>query len=159
MTNCYNNGIIYKLCCKDTTIKDIYIGSTCSFRRRKNAHKTSCQNETNTNYNCYVYQFIRDNGGFSNWEMIEIKKVNCNDKRELEKEERAVLELVGGTLNSSIPSRGQNERNKIYKLANKEQLYKNAKEKVKCECGGKFTKSHKSQHLKTKKHKQYLEIN
>ena len=109
MANCYNNGIIYKLCCKDTAIKDIYVGSTCAFRRRKYEHKSNCNNENSKSYNCYVYKFIRDHGGFSNWEMIEIKQFNCETKRELEKEERAVLETLGGTLNSSIPTRDVKE--------------------------------------------------
>ena len=41
----YNNTHFYKLCCKDPTISDIYIGHTTDFTRRKNAHKTSCCNE------------------------------------------------------------------------------------------------------------------
>ena len=72
----YNQSIIYKLCCKDPSITDIYIGSTTRFARRKSQHKSICNNTdtNNQSYNFYVYQFIRENNGFSNWDMIEIEK-------------------------------------------------------------------------------------
>ena len=37
----YQKGLIYKLCCKDLNIKDIYVGSTCNFARRKCQHKNA----------------------------------------------------------------------------------------------------------------------
>jgi hypothetical protein len=174
MANCYNNGIIYKLCCKDTMIKDIYVGSTCAFRRRKNEHKSSCTNENSKKYNHNVYKFIRDHGGFSNWEMIEIKKVNCETKRELDKEERAVLEMLGGTLNSCTPYRTKNEHkeqikewhqahkeekgeyDKAYRQTNKEQIKEKHREKFNCECGSILRKDGKAEHIKTNKHQKYL---
>ena len=33
-------GFIYKLCCIDPAIKEIYVGSTKNLRVRKNQHKT-----------------------------------------------------------------------------------------------------------------------
>ena len=68
----YNNIIIYKLCCKDPLITDIYIGSTTNFTKRKAAHKSNCNNENCKEYKFYVYEFIRDNGNWTNWDMIEI---------------------------------------------------------------------------------------
>ena len=62
----YENGLIYKLCCKDANITDIYVGSTTNFKQRKKEHKADCHNENNKNYNRPVYKFIRENGG--NWE-------------------------------------------------------------------------------------------
>lgn len=41
---------------------------------------------------------------------------------------------------------------KKYREKNKETLMKTATEKIDCECGGKYIKSHKSSHFKTKKH-------
>ena len=60
----YSKGIVYKLCCKDVNITDIYIGSTTNFTRRKWGHKTACNNEKDKSYNFKVYQFIRNHGGF-----------------------------------------------------------------------------------------------
>ena len=170
-TSRYQNGSIYKLCCKDPAITDCYVGSTCAFRNRKYAHKTCCNNENDKAYNRNVYQFIRDHGGWDNWEMIEIKKVNCETKRELEKEERAVLELLGGTLNKNVPYRNMkeymkeyyeenkeeiNENTKEHYQANKEQINEKAREKFNCDCGGRYTNGGKSTHFKTPKHQKYL---
>jgi hypothetical protein len=47
----YSNSIIYKLCCKDTSITDIYVGSTTAFRARKCQHKTVCHNENDKKHN------------------------------------------------------------------------------------------------------------
>jgi hypothetical protein len=79
------------------------VGSTTAFRQRKNQHKSRCYNEKNKCYTFKVYQFIRDNGGWDNWEMIQIKSVNVNNKRELEGEERTVIEELNPSLNCSIP--------------------------------------------------------
>ena len=83
----YNNSTIYKLCCKDISIKEIYIGSTTNFNRRKQQHKSNCNN---SDYN--VYQFIRNNGNWQNWSMIEIENINVNNKRKLETKEREYIE-------------------------------------------------------------------
>jgi hypothetical protein len=68
----YENSVIYKICCKDPTITDNYIGSTCAFRKRKINHKLNCTNQDAKFYNHYVYQFIRENGGWPNWQMVVV---------------------------------------------------------------------------------------
>jgi predicted GIY-YIG superfamily endonuclease len=35
----YSKGFIYKLCCLDVNIKEIYIGSSTNFKQRKRHHK------------------------------------------------------------------------------------------------------------------------
>ncbi len=60
----YSNTIIYKLCCNDPEITDIYIGNTTNFTKRKNNHKSCCNNSNDKNHNFYVYQFIRNHGGW-----------------------------------------------------------------------------------------------
>ena len=57
----YSKTIIYKLCCNDINITDIYIGHTTNIIKRKYQHKNCCNNEKNKNYNYKVYQYIRDN--------------------------------------------------------------------------------------------------
>jgi hypothetical protein len=68
----YSKGFIYKLCCLDVNVKDIYIGSSTNFKERRKGHKKRCNNEKQKSYNIYVYKFIRDNGGWDNWTMIEL---------------------------------------------------------------------------------------
>ena len=84
----YSNTTIYKLVHKeDYDNANIYIGSTTDFIRRKNAHKTVCCNEKSKEYNDKKYQYIRGNGGWECFNMIEVEKYNCNDKREAEARE------------------------------------------------------------------------
>ena len=40
----YSETIIYKLCCKDTTINQIYVGHTTNINNRKHNHKSNCCN-------------------------------------------------------------------------------------------------------------------
>ena len=51
----YSNSIIYKLCCRDVNVKEIYVGSTTNFRARKNQHKSCCKIIKKKN-NIKVYQ-------------------------------------------------------------------------------------------------------
>lgn len=189
----YSKTIMYKLCCNDITITDIYIGHTTDFKSRKRQHKNSCNKEHNKCYNYNVYNFIRNNGGWDNWSMIMIEEYLCNSKLEATKRERELIEQLKPTLNSHIPSRTKNEwyeNNKDYvkekvkkycednKEKHKEKMkeyynnnlekhkekkkeyYENNKEKLNkrfnCECGGYYTKCHKTIHEQTKKHQDYL---
>lgn len=102
----YSDTIIYKLCCKDPSITEIYVGNTTNFRNRKNCHKSRCNTPT---YEAYVYQFMRDHGGFDNWDMIEVCRVECLDKRDAERVERKHIEELGATLNMVIPTRSGKE--------------------------------------------------
>ena len=111
----YSKSVIYKLCCKDPTIEDIYIGSTTNFTKRKYQHKNGCNNENNKKYNCYKYQFIRDNGGFNNWDMILIKDYSTDTKRNLEIEERRIIDELKPSLNKNIPTRTKKEYIEINK--------------------------------------------
>jgi hypothetical protein len=100
----YSNTIIYKLCCKDPSITEIYVGHTTNFIKRKCAHKVDCKTKS-----FYVYQFIRDHGGFENWDMVEVCRVDCLDKRDASKVERKYVEELRATLNMRVPSRTQKE--------------------------------------------------
>jgi len=119
----YSKTIIYKLCCNDLNITDIYIGHTTDFKSRKAQHKYSCNN-INKSYNIKVYQFIRDNGGWDNWEMIMIEEYSCNNKLEAKKKERELIEELKASLNMSIPARTDKE----YRLDNKEKINQKHKE-------------------------------
>ena len=67
----YANSIIYKLCCKDILITDIYVGSTTNIVKRRHNHKSYCNNPSFEDYylvifhsrirghlNKYLYMFI-----------------------------------------------------------------------------------------------------
>jgi len=96
----YSKGFIYKLCCKDKNIDDCYIGSSTNWIKRKNTHKTDCNNPKSKSYNEKKYVFIRENGDWDNWEMILIHNYSCNTSQELRKEEERVRQEYHNNLNS-----------------------------------------------------------
>lgn len=110
----YKKSMIYKLCCKDPSIPDEYIGSTTNKDRRKNSHKSICNNENNEKYNYPIYQFIRENGGFDNWEMIILEEYPCESKIQLCQRERYWIEERNPTLNIRKPTITFEEREKYY---------------------------------------------
>lgn len=120
----YDQSVIYKLCCKDPEIKEIYIGSTTNFTRRKNAHKCDCNNENGKSYNLYVYRFIRANSGFENWDMVPVEQYNATDKHDLHARERYWIETMKAGLNKQVPTRTGAE----YREQNKDRINKNKKE-------------------------------
>jgi len=106
----YSKTIIYKICCKDLNIADIYVGHTTDFKKRKYCHKSNYYNiNKKYDYNLKVYQFIRANGDWENWDMIEIEKYNAIDSYDAKKRERYWIEELKASLNARIPSRTQNE--------------------------------------------------
>jgi len=121
----YENSIIYKIVCNDINIKECYIGSTTNFIKRKQAHKSCCNNANDKGYNVNVYKFIRDNNGWSNWSMVLIEELKCDNKLQLEQRERHYIELLQATLNTNIPARTQT--NKQYYI---KQYYELNKEKI-----------------------------
>lgn len=155
----YSRTIMYKLVCKDLLVTEIYIGHTTDFIKRKCNHKSVCNNQNTINYNLKIYQIIRDNGNWDNWDMIEIEKYPCKDGNEAKARERYWIETFNANLNSSIPNRSKKE----YKQTNKEQItkYQNkynelSKEKRQelftCECGSTFRIDGKNRHLTSQKH-------
>jgi hypothetical protein len=180
----YQNSVIYKLVHKnDQDNENIYIGSTTNFRGRKIQHKGFCYNEKNIKYNRYLYQFIRENGGWDEWEMVAVETYPCENKRELEIRERFHIETLKSKLNKFIPTRTKKEQyednkemilNKIkqykkdncekikeqqkqYRQENRDKLLEQKKEKITCECGCILTKSHLNGHRKSDKHKKKME--
>ena len=97
----YEKTLIYKLIKKDAiNDENIYIGSTTNFIQRKHGHKTSCNNKKSKKYNFKKYQYIRENGGWDEWNMIEIEKYPCNDDNEARAREEYHRRYFNATLNS-----------------------------------------------------------
>ena len=96
----YSNTIIYKIVCKDEKISDLYVGHTTNFIKRKYLHKNACNNLNNK---LKIYNIIRENGGWDNWEMIETATYNCKDHTEARIKEQEHFDLLKATLNSCPP--------------------------------------------------------
>ena len=170
----YQNTIIYKFVCNDLNITDIYVGSTTDIRRRKQYHKSTCNNENSKNYNLKIYKTMREHGGFSNWTMLEVEKFPCNNKAECNVRERHWLESLNAKMNKAIPGRTNKEwkqdnpdyqkewiqdnpdYHKDYHEVNKTHIHERKSKKITCICGCNYTNANKSQHIKSKKHLTYL---
>ena len=122
----YSKTIIYKLVKNDDfNNENIYVGSTTDFTSRKYRHKNCCNNENSKKHNLKVYKTIRENGGWSEWSMIEIEKYPCNDKREAETRERYWYEFYNAKLNSNtmiITPEERKEKVKQYQLENADKI-------------------------------------
>ena len=112
----------YKFVCEDENITSTYVGHTSNFTRRKNEHKSRCNCEKSKRHNLKIYQTIRENGGWDNWRMIEIKNQLCESKRHAEQIEQELLDQYKAKLNSQKAFCGETrqEYDKQYKIINKE---------------------------------------
>jgi len=120
----YSKTIIYKIVCKNLDITDTYIGHTTNLIKRRCGHKTTINNIKDKNYNLKVYQYIRENGGWDNFDMIQIEQYSCKNVNEARAKEREYIEFLKPTLNKDIPNR----TNKEYRKDNEEHLKKKKKE-------------------------------
>ena len=99
----YVKTIMYKIECKNNEITECYIGHTTNPKSRQAEHKYNCNNEKSKGHNLRLYSFIRANGGWDNWDMIEIEKYPCNSKREAETREHYWYFELKSTLNVISP--------------------------------------------------------
>ena len=156
----YENSVIYKLVHKnDQDNENIYVGSTTNFRGRKVKHREKCHDKNAKEYNYKVYQFIRENGGWDEWEMVAIETYPCESKRELEIRERYHIETLKSKLNKVIPTRTHKEyrdENKELIKENKKKEYENNKEHIKA----RSSKNYYAKHDENKaRNRQYRENN
>lgn len=166
----------YKIICKDLP-NDIYVGSTKAFSQRKSRHKVCC-NENNT----ILYNTIRENGGWDNWEMILIEKCECDNSLEAHKKEEEYRLNLNANLNTNkcfISQEQYKTYNKNYYERNKEKMlkqitnnnknkkdeiknyqklwYVNNKKMINCDiCNCEIVNSNFNNHCHSKKHISFL---
>ena len=163
----YRDIVIYKISCKNLEIESNYIGSTTDFERRKREHKSAYYNINSKMHNYKLYKFIRENGGWDNFDVMMIEKYPCDSKLQAHQRERHWIEEFNSDLNCYIPSRPLSESQQLYKIRNREIILKKAKEyrqnnaewisekisaRAICVCGCELTKRHIPRHLKSEKH-------
>ena len=159
----YSKSHFYRIVCKDLSIKDCYVGHTTDFNSRKHQHKRTCYDESDpVHYNIYLYQFIRENGGFDNFDMILINTENCENALHARKREREYIEQFNATLNSiKRPHRTPEEKKQYHKDDYEKKrdviLVKN-KQKVQCKCGSIVRKGDLMRHERSMKHQDFLKL-
>ena len=122
------NYIFYTFICNDPNITDCYVGSTKAFRERKRRHKSNCNLETASSHNVKIYQTIRANGGWNNWEMKPIDTKLCT-KLQARIHETKLMEERQTTLNMCKAYVSEEQR-KEQKKEHDKKRYEQHKDKI-----------------------------
>ena len=159
----FSNTFFYKIVCKDLSVTDCYVGHTTNFKARKNKHKSACGNINDKGHNLIVYQTIRVNGNWDNWEMVLIEKIDCEDSLDARKKERVFIEELKANLNmvrAYATKKEIKETAKAYRVINADKIKENAKD-YKVINGDKIKEYYKSWIHKNNKeyHKEYHQKN
>ena len=136
---------VYKISCVDENIKEFYIGSSEDLQKRVKYHT----DDYNRGDNSKVYNFIRENGGLSNWDINPIEIFSFLTELELRQHEQFYLDTYNPQLNAIRAYRTEEQRIEQKKKCNKEYRIKNP-EKVKKQDKDNYEK-HKEQKLLKKK--------
>lgn len=155
----YSNIIIYKIYCKDPTIKFVYIGQTTDFKDRRERHSEKSRNHLSTEY---LYKFINSHGGWCNWNMVEITTYNCKNKKETITYEKQHIESFEYILNTHLITLQQKEKQPLIdtaliKLGILKTVEYNDSD-LTCTCGITHRRSNKHNHLSSLKHKERMDV-
>tara|TARA_R110000824_G_scaffold81230_5_gene204211 strand:- start:603 stop:1148 length:546 start_codon:yes stop_codon:yes gene_type:complete len=175
-------GYLYRLQSKDEKIREIYISSTWDFTISEDYHRNACSIPEHPEYNKKVHIFIREHGGWSNWDLIELYAFTCagiterltkeqsyrgnclpslNDGRNIKhvqhneiKDEIAVFDV--STKKRRYIKQPTKKTNKEYYQENKERLLAIQNKKEECICGCIVSHGNMKQHQKSIKHKNLI---
>jgi hypothetical protein len=120
--------IMYKICPKNKDLNYCYIGQTTNFTNRKRQHvKNTVTESDKKHYHLKHYETIRQNGGWNEWEMIEIEKFNSKTKlearmreQELMKEHKANLNMLNAYITEDERATNKKAITEKYREENKE---------------------------------------
>ena len=89
---------IYKIT-DNNNPEQFYIGSTKCFSRRKSHHKKNVTNKRGKRYWTKLYVYIRQNGGWDNFNMEAIQVSDYETKQEALRDEQTFINNLKPTLN------------------------------------------------------------
>tara|TARA_R110002073_G_scaffold319624_1_gene494357 strand:- start:49 stop:549 length:501 start_codon:yes stop_codon:yes gene_type:complete len=159
---------VYSITSKDLQIKDSYVGSCKDFKIRQCRHKSDTNNINGKAYNRKLYKFIRDNGGWDNFNMSLLEECSLENLKIKEQEYIKKLNSTLNTINAKTDKLEYNrelyyKNTEIRKEQHKKWVYKNKqknkeymdnyrkknKVNVICpHCNGSMLKSSLSTHIK-----------
>ena len=150
-----DNYVMYKIYPKNINLNYCYIGHTKNFNFRKGQHKLPCFDTTHNKSHLKLYEVIRQNGGWDEWEMIEIEKFNGKTKlearmreQELMKEHKANLNMLNAYITEDERATNKKAITEKYREENKELIRQQEK---------KYKEDHKD--IITEQMKKYREEN
>ena len=140
---------------------DCYIGSTNDFKHRRWNHISDSNNEKSRHYNYKLYKFIRENGGWDNFDMVKV--CDCEEE-ERNKMEQYHIDFIKPSLNSynvildreAKKEKQRLHRRKKYKEKGKIWNEERKKQRYTCECGSELRWVDKVRHNATLKHQRFL---
>ena len=136
-------GYIYKITSPSTD--KIYIGSTILSIK----HRLYCHIKNN---NCSSMEIIK----YGNVEIILLEEMEYENKIELRKKENEYIEINKTLCVNKLSPYADDDAKKNYQSVYRSKHCAEINKKNNCECGGKYSRKHKSLHFKTKKHQNYL---
>ena len=86
----YSKTVIYKIQCKDASVKFVYIGSSTDVTKQKYYHKRNSKQNKQDNLSI----IINNHGGWDNWELKILEKYSCNNKQEAIDKENEWKEIL-----------------------------------------------------------------
>jgi|SaaInlV_125m_DNA_1040241.scaffolds.fasta_scaffold42148_2 hypothetical protein len=161
----YSRCVMYQIKCNDPEIDHVYVGHTTDFTKRKSQHKNDSKSSQRK-----LYQTIRANGGWENFKMLQLESFPCNNKREAEAREDALMTELKANMNQKRAQRSSaqwnidhrehvRQRKKKYRQANIERL--NEQQKQYQEANKEHQKQYREANKEkiAEKQKQYREAN
>ena len=155
-------GRIYKISSPQS--EKIYIGSTIySINNRLKQHKRAYKRYQDDKKGSHITSFELLMYDDVKIELLEENKFK--DKNEMHTKERFYIESTNNTVNKNRPIITKEElkvcyaeNKKLYRINNKEKINERANEKFNCDCGGKYCRSFRASHNKSKRHINYITI-
>lgn len=134
------NYTMYKILPKNAALEYCYIGHTNNFAFRKQQHRAPCIDTSHSKAHIKLYETIRNNGGWDEWEMIELEKFNDKTKLEARIREQELIIEHNANLNMLSAYITEDERQ-----ANKKAITEKFREENK-EYLAQQTKKYKEEH-------------
>ena len=164
--NKFKRGKIYTIRSHKTPL--VYVGSTIEkyLSKRMTKHRSSYkQYKKHGKKYCASFDILEID---ENCYIELYEEYPCDNKQQLDKREGQVIReldccnkrIAGRTPREWYAENKQkrNEKDRRYRQNNKEKIKANKNQKHNCECGGKFTSVNKAQHMKSKKHREYMDF-
>ena len=165
LNNKFKNGKIYII--YSLISSKVYFGSTTRTINKRFKEHISYYNGYKQGKNKYCNSTcdMFDDLDVNNCNIKLIKNYPCDSRKALEKEEGKFIVSSKNCYNKYVAGRTDKEyraenaeKNKQYKKTYRENNENTLKQKINCECGGKYTYENKLRHFRTAKHFNYLKI-
>ena len=123
----YSNTLIYKIVCNDSLVADFYLGyTTLGYRVLCDRFKQRCKKSK-----WFVCEFIRNHGGFQNWNIERLAVMSLSSSIQARIELRKHFDTGTPSLNVQTPMRSPSEYHKTEKSKLAQQKYRGEnKEKI-----------------------------